>query len=75
MTKFFIRDCHDQIVGNPKGYRTMRGAQAQESQANSPARRAIWSAYDERATSYDKASTPAEQRRRNLSSIRLNEAI
>ena len=26
---FYIRDCNDNIVGNPNGYKTMRGAQAQ----------------------------------------------
>jgi hypothetical protein len=26
---FFIFDCNDQIVGNPKGYKTHKGAQTQ----------------------------------------------
>ena len=27
--RFFIFDCHGQIVGNPKGYRTHKGASRQ----------------------------------------------
>jgi hypothetical protein len=27
--RFYIRDCCGKIVGNPKGYRTMRGAMQQ----------------------------------------------
>ena len=27
--RFFIFDCHDKIVGNPKGYRTHKGASRQ----------------------------------------------
>ena len=30
MEKFFIYDCNGDRVGNPKGYRTMRGAKRQE---------------------------------------------
>lgn len=26
MERYFIRDCNDEIVGNPKGYKTMKGA-------------------------------------------------
>ena len=46
--RFFIFDCNDRIVGNPKGYRTIRGAVRQQNLAGSPAYRAIWAAYDER---------------------------
>jgi hypothetical protein len=45
---FFIFDCNGKIVGNPKGYRTMRGALREENRRGSPAWRAIWAAYDER---------------------------
>jgi hypothetical protein len=43
---FYIRDCNDKIIGNLKGYRTMRGAQAQTNNHRSPVYRAIWSAFD-----------------------------
>jgi hypothetical protein len=47
--RFFIRDCNGQIVGNPKGYETMRGAQAQTANWRSPAARAIADAFQARA--------------------------
>ena len=71
---FFIRDCNENIVGNPKGYATMRGAEAQTS-PRKPTARAIWTAYDARELSYDNNRTPLETRRRNIFSIRLNEEI
>ena len=46
MERFFIRDCNYQIVGNPNGYRTMRGAQQQQNQRGTAAYRAIWAAFD-----------------------------
>lgn len=46
MKRFFIRDCNYQIVGNPNGYRTMRGAAQQRDQRGSPAYRAIWAAVE-----------------------------
>jgi hypothetical protein len=48
MERFFIYDCEGRIVGNPKGYRTMRGAIQQQDRKNSPAWRAIWAAFDSR---------------------------
>lgn len=46
MGPFFIIDCEGRIVGNPQGYRTMRGAMRQHDQKGSPAWRAIWGAYE-----------------------------
>lgn len=46
--RFFIRDCNSTIVGNPKGYRTMRGAVREQNRPGSKAFRAIWEAYDAR---------------------------
>lgn len=28
---YFIYDCNDNVVGNPKGYRTYRGAERQQN--------------------------------------------
>lgn len=70
---FFIRDCNDRIVGNQKGYPTFKGANAQVKIPGSPAYRAIWAAYDQRMTNYHFNCTGPDQRRRNISSIRLNE--
>ena len=72
---FFIYDCNGAIVGNPKGYPTFKGAHIQAHKRNAPAYRAIWAAYDARAVSYDNNRTPLENRKYNISSIRLNEEI
>lgn len=68
---FFIRDCNDNIVGNPKGYRTMRGADAQAYNPRKPAGRAIRDAFEAREAWYEASCMPLPLRRRNLSSIRL----
>lgn len=68
---FFIRDCNENIVGNPKGYRTMRGADAQAYNPRKPAGRAIRAAYEAREAWYEASCMPLPLRRRNLSSIRL----
>jgi hypothetical protein len=71
---FFIRDCNNAIVGNPKGYRTMRGAEAQTN-PRKPVGRAIWAAYDARETMYEQTCMPVPLRARSIHSIRLNEEI
>lgn len=38
---YFIYDCLGNIVGNPEGYRTFKGARIQQDKPNSPARKAI----------------------------------
>jgi hypothetical protein len=48
MPNFFILDCTGQVVGNPGGYRTFRGAIQQQDRRGSPAYRAIWAAFDNR---------------------------
>jgi hypothetical protein len=46
---YFIRDCNDQIVGNPKGYRTFRGANQQANSRFSKINRELWNRlYDKR---------------------------
>jgi len=45
MERFYIYDCNGRVVGNPKGYRTMKGALREQERKDSPARRAIWAAY------------------------------
>ena len=69
---FFIRDCNENIIGNPKGYATMRGAEAQTN-PRKPAGRAIWAAYETRDAMYEQTCMPLPMRRRNVHSIRLNE--
>jgi len=43
---YYIFDCQGNIVGNPKGYRTIKGAIIQQNRHWSPANRAIWLARD-----------------------------
>ena len=42
---YFIRDCNDQIVGNPKGYRTFRGANQQAHSTRSKVNAEIWARF------------------------------
>lgn len=67
---FFIRDCNDTIVGNPAGYRTIRGAIAQEKNPRTKAAQAIREAFDARNAWYEQSCAPLPLRRRNICSIR-----
>ena len=69
---FFIRDCNGRIVGNPKGYKTMRGAQAQTS-PRKPAGRAIWAAVDTREAAQAAARIPLNCRATSICSIQLQD--
>lgn len=48
---YFILDCNDQIVGNVKGYRTIRGANAQVNNRNSKIKKLVWTRYFEKERS------------------------
>jgi hypothetical protein len=41
----FIYDCNNQIVGNPKGYRTFRGADQQAHSTKTKVYGVLWSRY------------------------------
>jgi hypothetical protein len=71
---FFIFDCNDQIVGNPKGYATFKSAYIQAEKRNAPAYRAIWSAYEARDAMYEQTCMPVPLRARNLHSINRSDA-
>lgn len=43
---YFIFDCFHNIVGNPNGYHTFKGARIQQNKAGSVAFNAIYSAFD-----------------------------
>ena len=45
---FVILDCNDQIVGNAKGYRTLRGANAQVNNRGSKIKNLLWARYTEK---------------------------
>lgn len=40
--RFFIRDCHGNVVGNKSGYRTMRGAMQQAESKYSIIHKILW---------------------------------
>lgn len=44
-TKYFILDCQLNPVGNPAGYRTMRGAMQQATAKNSKVKNSLWQAF------------------------------
>jgi hypothetical protein len=69
--RFYIRDCNSQIVGNPKGYETHRGAQAQATNPRSPAGRAIWAAVDAREAAQIAARIPTSCRATGVYSIQF----
>jgi hypothetical protein len=68
---FYIRDCNDQIVGNPNGYATMRGAEAQYANHRSKVYRAIWAAVDARKAAEAAADIPLDQRATRICSISM----
>jgi len=51
--RFYIYDCSGKVVGNVKGYRTFRGANAQQNTRGTKAYREIWRAYDTRENKKD----------------------
>lgn len=53
---FYIFDCNDQIIGNPKGYATIKGASRWANTRRM--QNLIWSTFDARA---DKSSTAVWQ--------------
>lgn len=69
MSKFFIRDCNGRIVGNPRGYATMRSALVQAERWGSPAWQALWAAFEAREDYYEKTCMPVPLRKRNYSTV------
>jgi hypothetical protein len=71
--KYFIYDCHGQIVGNPKGYATFRGASRIESGRNSEVRALLWDRFTEKRRQELAAGIPKENCSRGISSIKLGD--
>jgi len=46
LNHFYILDCNDKIIGNPNGYRTIRGASAQTHNKKSKVYKTIWANFD-----------------------------
>lgn len=51
--RFFIRDCNDVIIDNPKGYRTYKGAHRQITMRGSKINDAIWNTFYMRSNKAD----------------------
>jgi hypothetical protein len=51
--RFYIYDCNGGIVGNPKGYPTIKGAIRQQNMPGSKAYNAIWKSYYNRKNPKD----------------------
>jgi len=45
---YFIFDCNHNIVGNPRGYRTFKGARIQKDMQSGKAYNAIYRAFDDK---------------------------
>jgi hypothetical protein len=45
---YFILDCNGQTVGNAKGYRTFRGANAQFNSRGSKVKDLVWARYTQK---------------------------
>jgi hypothetical protein len=69
MDRFFIRNCMGDIVGNPKGYRTMRGAMVQHDSKKSKVHQKIWADYQARVAWYEASCMPMPLRSRKISSV------
>lgn len=52
MKRFYIYDCTGKTVGNPKGYRTMRGALIQQNKIGSKAYNEIYETFREQKALY-----------------------
>lgn len=59
MERFFIRDCYDNIVGNPQGYATFKGASRQANSPRLPAGRAIWENFNRKSDEDAAKGVPA----------------
>lgn len=51
---YYIYDCNGEVIGNPKGYRTFRGANQQANSRWSKVYPKLWATYEKR-----KAQEPA----------------
>jgi hypothetical protein len=69
--KYFIYDCHGQIVGNPAGYRTFIGASRVESGRKSKVRALLWDRFTEKRRAELAAGIAKENCSRGISSIKL----
>lgn len=67
---FFIRDCYDNIVGNPKGYRTHKGADKEANRKSGKTFAAIWNNFNQKQDEQTKAGVTGHQRDNLIYSIK-----
>jgi len=67
---FFIYNCFGGIVGNPKGYRTMRGAKAQADSVRTKVGKALWFAHDVNIEAQEKSGLTGNQINRLFCTIK-----
>lgn len=68
---YFIYDCFNNVVGNPNGYPTFKGANRQANMRTSKAFKAIWDSFHIQNEALDAAGEPQYDRR--IYSIKLKE--
>lgn len=66
---FYIKDCYGNIVGNPKGYKTMRGAKAQADSAKTKIGKQLWAQHEKHIEEQEKAGKTGWQIDRLIYSI------
>lgn len=59
---YFIFDCKGNIVGNPKGYATYKGAARQAEMRTSKAHKQIWAAFYAEQSNLDRFGYPKTSR-------------
>lgn len=62
MKRYFIRNCLNQVVGNPKGYPTHKGADRQANMKTSKAFADIWNTFNVESDKMDAKGVPASGR-------------
>jgi hypothetical protein len=63
---YFIRDCNNDIVGNNKGYKTLKGANRQADIVDSKVFKQIYDAYDNRTNKANNLLLTVKQDNRKL---------
>lgn len=66
---FYIKDCYGNIVGNPKGYKTMRGAKAQADSVKTKIGKHLWAMHEKHIEEQEKAGKTGWQIDRLIYSI------
>ena len=66
---FFIYDCYGNIVGNPKGYRTIKGADKEANRKKGKTFETIWNNFNQKQDEQTKAGLTGHHRDNLIYSI------